>query len=137
MGQNPCIDLYLSIRINLIGVIPDLHSLGIQQRPFLLEIILRIRTVHLYVKRKFILQNRILIGTEHQCNGSSHQRQGEQGGQCSQGKLHGAHLGGKLPQKEQILPCVDPPALSTHIADDPGGQSNVKEINGDHQANQE
>ncbi len=128
MGQHPGIYPVPAVGVNTIGEeILYLRSF-FQKLYLILKIIRRIGTVEQDIKRKFIFQQRILPGAEHQGDGRSHQSQCEKRGQGSQSKLHGADLSRKLPEQKQVLSLVDPFAALSDIADDPGGEADIKQI---------
>ena len=88
------------------------------------------------IKGKFFVQHRILIFAEHKRNGSSHKSQRKQCRQRSHGKLHGAYFGGKLPQQKQVLTFVNTVSPAPDIADNPRRNTDIKQIDCEHQQHQ-
>ncbi len=136
MGQHPRIDRIFFIGIDVIGVKRGYRSI-LLDHPFLFcKIIVSIFAVYLHIEGKLPVQHRILVVTEHQREGSPQQGQRKQGRQRPHGKLHRPHLGGKLPEQEQILSFVDRRPAFSDIADDKSRQSQIEKIDRNYQTNQ-
>ena len=136
MGQHPRIDRIFFIGIDVIGVKRGYRSI-LLDHPFLFcKIIVSIFAVYLHIEGKLPVQHRILVVTEHQREGSPQQSQRKQGRQRPHGKLHRPHLGGKLPEQEQILSFVDRRPAFSDIADDKSRQSQIEKIDRNYQTNQ-
>ena len=74
---------------------------------------------------------------EHHGDGTAQQSQHKQGGQRTEGKAQSLDLGGKLAQQEEILFMENSLSLFPDITDNPGRDTGIKQIDGEHQADEE
>ena len=137
MRTQPYIHLHGTVLVDRIWVcVMDLCFL-LQHFQLLCKILIRPLTEYLHIKRKFLLQHLVLVIRKHHGKRTAKKRDGKQCGQRPHRKLHGLYLGGKLPQEKQVFPFVNGTAFFSHIADDPGGQSHIKQVDRENQRHQE
>lgn len=136
MRIKPGIDRVRAVLVDRVNMEIFYIRFPVQYFQFLPEVAAGIPAENQNVEGPFLQQGSVLVIVEHHGNGASQQGKHEKGGKAAQGKAEGLHLGGKLPQQEQVLAPENTVSLFPNVTDNPGCHAGIKEINGQNQTDE-